>query len=75
MKFGLRHLLSCSESQSRAQRYKEALDFESVWPVEQHFNQRAVPGAFFGRDFGSHPRPAPRYGNRAATPRASNANC
>jgi natural product biosynthesis luciferase-like monooxygenase protein len=48
MKFGLHYLLSCSESQSPAQRYRDTLDqairaedlgFESVWPVEQHFNQ------------------------------------
>jgi alkanesulfonate monooxygenase SsuD/methylene tetrahydromethanopterin reductase-like flavin-dependent oxidoreductase (luciferase family) len=48
MKFGLHYLLSCSESQSPSQRYRdtleqavraEALGFESVWPVEQHFNQ------------------------------------
>jgi alkanesulfonate monooxygenase SsuD/methylene tetrahydromethanopterin reductase-like flavin-dependent oxidoreductase (luciferase family) len=49
VKFGLHYLLSCSDSQSPAQRYTEALEqairaealgFESVWPVEQHFNQR-----------------------------------
>jgi natural product biosynthesis luciferase-like monooxygenase protein len=48
MKIGLHYLLSVSESQSPAQRYRdtleqavraEALGFESVWPVEQHFNQ------------------------------------
>jgi alkanesulfonate monooxygenase SsuD/methylene tetrahydromethanopterin reductase-like flavin-dependent oxidoreductase (luciferase family) len=48
MKFGLHYLLSCSESQSPSQRYRdtmeqavraEGLGFESVWPVEQHFNQ------------------------------------
>jgi len=48
MKFGLHYLMSCSDSQSPAQRYRdtveqaargEALGFESVWPVEQHFNQ------------------------------------
>src|SRR5690242_2443388 len=47
MKFGL-HFQSFSGSQSPAQRYRdtleqavyaEALGFESVWPVEQHFNQ------------------------------------
>src|SRR5215471_14328039 len=46
MKFGLHYQLSCSASQSPAQRYRhtleqavyaEALGFESVWPVEQHF--------------------------------------
>jgi alkanesulfonate monooxygenase SsuD/methylene tetrahydromethanopterin reductase-like flavin-dependent oxidoreductase (luciferase family) len=49
MKFGLHYLLSCSDSQSPAQRYKDTLDqairaealgFESAWPAEQHFNQR-----------------------------------
>ena len=48
MKFGLHYLLSVSASQSPTQRYRdtleqavhaEALGFESVWPVEQHFNQ------------------------------------
>src|SRR3954464_6866034 len=48
MKFGLHYLLSCSESQSPPQRYRDTLEqavrgeelgFESVWPVEQHFNQ------------------------------------
>jgi len=48
MKFGLHYLLSCSQSQSPEQRYRdtveqavraEALGFESVWPVEQHFHQ------------------------------------
>jgi alkanesulfonate monooxygenase SsuD/methylene tetrahydromethanopterin reductase-like flavin-dependent oxidoreductase (luciferase family) len=48
MKFGLHYLLSCSESQSPSQRYRDTLEqavraeglgFESVWPVEQHFNQ------------------------------------
>ena len=47
MKFGLHYLLSCADSQSPVQRYQdtveqavraEALGFESVWPVEQHFN-------------------------------------
>jgi alkanesulfonate monooxygenase SsuD/methylene tetrahydromethanopterin reductase-like flavin-dependent oxidoreductase (luciferase family) len=47
MKFGLHYLMSCAETQSPAQRYRdtieqavrsEALGFESVWPVEQHFN-------------------------------------
>jgi len=46
MKFGLHYQLSCSDSQSPVQRYRdtleqavyaEALGFESVWPVEQHF--------------------------------------
>jgi alkanesulfonate monooxygenase SsuD/methylene tetrahydromethanopterin reductase-like flavin-dependent oxidoreductase (luciferase family) len=48
MKFGLHYLMSVSESQSPSQRYwdtleqavrAEELGFESVWPVEQHFNQ------------------------------------
>jgi alkanesulfonate monooxygenase SsuD/methylene tetrahydromethanopterin reductase-like flavin-dependent oxidoreductase (luciferase family) len=48
MKFGLHYLLSCAETQSPIQRYQdtleqatrgEALGFESVWPVEQHFNR------------------------------------
>ena len=48
MKFGLHYLLSCSESQSPVERYRDTLEqavraeglgFESVWPVEQHFNQ------------------------------------
>jgi alkanesulfonate monooxygenase SsuD/methylene tetrahydromethanopterin reductase-like flavin-dependent oxidoreductase (luciferase family) len=47
MKFGLHYQLPCSESQSPVQRYRDTLDqavhaealgFESVWPVEQHFN-------------------------------------
>jgi len=47
MKFGLHYQLPCSDSQSPVQRYRdtleqaayaEALGFESVWPVEQHFN-------------------------------------
>jgi alkanesulfonate monooxygenase SsuD/methylene tetrahydromethanopterin reductase-like flavin-dependent oxidoreductase (luciferase family) len=46
MKFGLHYQLSCSGGQSQVQRYRdtleqavyaEALGFESVWPVEQHF--------------------------------------
>ncbi len=46
MKFGLHYQLSCSGAQSPVQRYRdtleqavyaEALGFESVWPVEQHF--------------------------------------
>ena len=46
MKFGLNYHLPCLESQSPVQRYRdtieqsvygEALGFESVWPVEQHF--------------------------------------
>ena len=50
MKFGLHYLMSCADSQSPVQRYNEtieqatraeALGFESVWPVEHHFN-RAV---------------------------------
>ena len=48
MKFGLHYLLSVSESQLASQRYRDTLEqavraeglgFESVWPVEQHFNQ------------------------------------
>ncbi|MBM4258179.1 MAG: LLM class flavin-dependent oxidoreductase [Deltaproteobacteria bacterium] len=47
MKFGLHYQLPCSPSQSPVQRYRdtieqcvcaETLGFESVWPVEQHFN-------------------------------------
>jgi alkanesulfonate monooxygenase SsuD/methylene tetrahydromethanopterin reductase-like flavin-dependent oxidoreductase (luciferase family) len=47
MKFGLHFQLPCSDSQSPVQRYRDTLDqaayaetlgFESVWPVEQHFN-------------------------------------
>lgn len=50
MKFGLHYLLSCADTQSPVQRYRdtieqavraEALGFESVWPVEQHFNRNA----------------------------------
>jgi alkanesulfonate monooxygenase SsuD/methylene tetrahydromethanopterin reductase-like flavin-dependent oxidoreductase (luciferase family) len=50
MKFGLHYLLSCAEDQSPAQRYRETLEqavhaeslgFESVWPVEHHFNSAA----------------------------------
>ena len=46
MKFGLHYQVPCSASQSPVQRYRdtleqaahaEALGFESVWPVEQHF--------------------------------------
>lgn len=49
MNIGLHYLLACSDTQSPAQRYgdtleqatqAEALGFESVWPVEQHFYQR-----------------------------------
>jgi alkanesulfonate monooxygenase SsuD/methylene tetrahydromethanopterin reductase-like flavin-dependent oxidoreductase (luciferase family) len=49
MRFGLHFLLSCSDSQTPRQRYRdtieqavhaEALGFESVWPVEQHFNRQ-----------------------------------
>lgn len=48
MKFGLHYLMSCADTQSPVQRYRdtveqaarsEALGFESVWPVEQHFNR------------------------------------
>ncbi|HJU27582.1 MAG TPA: LLM class flavin-dependent oxidoreductase [Candidatus Binataceae bacterium] len=47
MKFGLHYQLPCYGAQSPVQRYRdtleqsaysEALGFESVWPVEQHFN-------------------------------------
>jgi alkanesulfonate monooxygenase SsuD/methylene tetrahydromethanopterin reductase-like flavin-dependent oxidoreductase (luciferase family) len=47
MKFGLHYQLPCFGPQSPVQRYRdtleqsvhaEALGFESVWPVEQHFN-------------------------------------
>jgi alkanesulfonate monooxygenase SsuD/methylene tetrahydromethanopterin reductase-like flavin-dependent oxidoreductase (luciferase family) len=47
MKFGLHYQLPCYGSQSPVQRYRdtieqsvhaETLGFESVWPVEQHFN-------------------------------------
>ena len=47
MKFGLHYQLPWSSSQSPVQRYRDTLDqaiyaealgFESVWPVEQHFN-------------------------------------
>ncbi|HVN88616.1 MAG TPA: LLM class flavin-dependent oxidoreductase [Candidatus Binataceae bacterium] len=47
MKFGLHFQLPCHGSQSPVQRYRdtieqavagEAMGFESVWPVEQHFN-------------------------------------
>ena len=50
MKFGLHYLLSCAEGQSPAQRYRDTLEeathaellgFESVWPVEHHFNSAA----------------------------------
>lgn len=46
MEFGIHYLMSCSSEQSPIQRYRdtvdqavhaEALGFESVWPVEQHF--------------------------------------
>ncbi len=48
MRFGLHFLLSCAPSQTPAQRLRDtieqaahgqALGFESVWPVEQHFHQ------------------------------------
>jgi natural product biosynthesis luciferase-like monooxygenase protein len=47
MKFGLHYQLPCHDFQSPVQRYRdtleqathaEALGFESVWPVEQHFD-------------------------------------
>ncbi len=49
MKFGLHHLVSCPDGTSPQQAYDhvleeaglaEALGFESVWPVEQHSDQR-----------------------------------
>jgi alkanesulfonate monooxygenase SsuD/methylene tetrahydromethanopterin reductase-like flavin-dependent oxidoreductase (luciferase family) len=48
MKFGIHYSLSCSPDQSLVRRYQdtiqqavyaEDLGFESIWPVEQHFNQ------------------------------------
>lgn len=50
MRFGLHYLLSCGDGQDVAQRYRDTLDqavhgealgFESVWPVEQHFDRTA----------------------------------
>jgi natural product biosynthesis luciferase-like monooxygenase protein len=47
MKFGIHYQLPCYGSQSPVQRYRDTLEqsvhaetlgFESVWPVEQHFN-------------------------------------
>jgi alkanesulfonate monooxygenase SsuD/methylene tetrahydromethanopterin reductase-like flavin-dependent oxidoreductase (luciferase family) len=49
MKFGVHYLLQCAETQAPAQLYQDALNqathaetlgFESVWPVEHHFNPR-----------------------------------
>lgn len=49
MKFGLHYLMPCAETQAPAQLYQdtlnqathgETLGFESVWPVEHHFNPR-----------------------------------
>ena len=49
MKFGVHFLLQCAETQAPAQLYQhavnqathaETLGFESVWPVEHHFNPR-----------------------------------
>jgi natural product biosynthesis luciferase-like monooxygenase protein len=49
MKVGVHYLLSCADGQSPVQRYRDtveqavhadALGFESVWPVEQHFNRK-----------------------------------
>ena len=56
MKFGLHYQLACTGNQSPVQRYRdtieqavhaETLGFESVWPVEQHFNAPTFysPGA------------------------------
>ncbi|RYZ07122.1 MAG: LLM class flavin-dependent oxidoreductase [Myxococcales bacterium] len=48
LRFGLHYLLSCAPGQDPQQRYRdtleqavrgEALGFESVWPVEHHFNR------------------------------------
>ncbi len=48
MHFGIHYLMSCAPGQQPARRYQEtieqavaaeALGFESVWPVEQHFKQ------------------------------------
>jgi alkanesulfonate monooxygenase SsuD/methylene tetrahydromethanopterin reductase-like flavin-dependent oxidoreductase (luciferase family) len=50
MRFGMHFFLPCSDDQSPEQLYRDAIEqavlaetlgFESVWPVEQHFN-RAV---------------------------------
>jgi alkanesulfonate monooxygenase SsuD/methylene tetrahydromethanopterin reductase-like flavin-dependent oxidoreductase (luciferase family) len=47
VKFGVHELLSCADGQSPARRYRESVEeavfaeavgFESVWPVEQHFH-------------------------------------
>jgi alkanesulfonate monooxygenase SsuD/methylene tetrahydromethanopterin reductase-like flavin-dependent oxidoreductase (luciferase family) len=47
MKFGLHYQLPCHDSQSPVQRYRDTLEqaahaetlgFESLWPVEQHFD-------------------------------------
>jgi len=47
MQFGLHYQLPCAAGQSPVQRYRDTLDqavhaealgFDSVWPVEQHFN-------------------------------------
>jgi len=49
MKIGLHFLLSCADDQSPVARYRDTLDqaveaealgFESVWPVEHHFDAR-----------------------------------
>ncbi|HKP60651.1 MAG TPA: LLM class flavin-dependent oxidoreductase [Polyangiales bacterium] len=49
MRFGMHQFLACPEGQAPHQRYREAIEqavhaellgFESVWPVEQHFDQR-----------------------------------
>ncbi len=49
MKFGLHYQLPCTGTQSPVQRYRdtieqavhaESLGFESIWPVEQHFNSQ-----------------------------------
>ncbi len=49
MKFGVHFQIACGLNQTPSQRYRESLEqavyaeslgFESVWPVEQHFNSR-----------------------------------
>jgi natural product biosynthesis luciferase-like monooxygenase protein len=49
MKVGVHYLMSCADGQSPVQRYRDtveqavhadALGFESVWPVEQHFDRK-----------------------------------
>jgi alkanesulfonate monooxygenase SsuD/methylene tetrahydromethanopterin reductase-like flavin-dependent oxidoreductase (luciferase family) len=49
MHFGIHHLMSCGDGQSPRRLYREAIDqavhaerlgFESVWPVEHHFDRQ-----------------------------------